>query len=107
MFDRPYASLASNIPLSASSGCDGNFPQETHQGNHCSIAASNQLTGVLTLTAANHFLCGDQMLSGDETVNAPAGAVLIIESAGDSALSRSATNMSQRRAIVGGCAPPP
>jgi hypothetical protein len=75
----PYASLASNIPPLSSSGCNGNFPQETHQGNHSSIAASNQLTGTLTLAAGNHFLCGDQMLTGDVTVNAPAGAVLIIE----------------------------
>jgi len=75
----PYASLASNIPPLSSSGCNGNFPQETHQGNHSSIAASNELTGTLTLTAGNHFLCGDQLLTGNVTVNAPAGAVLIIE----------------------------
>ena len=31
------------------------------------------------LSAGNNFLCGDQMLTGNVTVNAPAGAVLIIE----------------------------
>jgi Flp pilus assembly protein TadG len=75
----PYSNLATNIPPLSSSGCNGNFPQETHQGNHSSIAASNQLAGTLTLTAGNHFLCGDQLLGGNVTVNAPAGAVLIIE----------------------------
>jgi Flp pilus assembly protein TadG len=75
----PYSYLASNIPPLSSSGCNNTYPQETHQGNHYSVAASNQLTGTLNLTAGNHFLCGDQMLTGNVTVNAPAGAVLIIE----------------------------
>jgi hypothetical protein len=75
----PYASLASNIPPLSSSGCNGNFPQETHQGNHSSIAASNQLSGTRMLSAGNNFLCGDQMLTGNVTVDAAPGAVLIIE----------------------------
>src|SRR5262249_13832835 len=76
----PYAYFANNIPALNTSGCNNNYPQETHQGNHYTVATSNQLSGTMTLTAGNHFLCGDQMLTGNVTVNAPAaGAVLIIE----------------------------
>jgi Flp pilus assembly protein TadG len=76
----PYAHFATNIPALNTSGCNNTYPQETHQGNHYSVATSNQLSGTMTLTAGNHFLCGDQMLTGNVTVNAPAaGAVLIIE----------------------------
>lgn len=76
----PYAYLASNIPPLSSSGCSG-YPQESHHGNVSSVAASNQLTGALTLSAGNNFLCGDQMLTGNVTVNTQPGqpAVLIVE----------------------------
>jgi len=76
----PYAHFATNIPALNTSGCNNTYPQETHQGNHYTVAQSNQLSGTMTLTAGNHFLCGDQLLTGNVTVNAPAtGAVLIIE----------------------------
>jgi Flp pilus assembly protein TadG len=77
----PYAYLASNIPPLSSSGCGGNYPQESHHGNSSSVAVGNQLTGTLTLSAGNNFLCGDQMLTGNVTVNAQLGqpAALIIE----------------------------
>ena len=76
----PYAHFATNIPALNTSGCNNTYPQETHQGNHYTVATSNQLSGTMTLTAGNHFLCGDQLLTGNVTVNAPAtGAVLIIE----------------------------
>jgi hypothetical protein len=74
----PYAYLASNIPPLPPSVCGGNYPQETHHGNSSSVAAGNQLTGTLPLSG-NKFLCGDQMLTGDVTVNAPTSGVLIIE----------------------------
>ena len=74
----PYSYLASNIPPLPPSVCGGSYPQETHHGNSSSVALGNQLTGTLPLSG-NKFLCGDQMLTGDVTVNAPAGAVLIIE----------------------------
>lgn len=75
----PYLNLASNIPSLSSSGCAGNYPQETHHGNSSNVVPSNQLTGTLSLSSGNNFLCGDQMLTGNVTVNAPSGAVLIIE----------------------------
>jgi hypothetical protein len=77
----PYSYLASNIPPLSSSGCGGNYPQESHHGNASSVAVSNQLTGALNLSTGNNFLCGDQMLTGNVTVNTSMGqpAVLIIE----------------------------
>jgi hypothetical protein len=77
----PYAYRASNIPPLSSSGCGGNYPQESKHGNSYSVAPSNQLSGTLNLATGNNFLCGDQMLTGDVTINAPLGqsAVLIVE----------------------------
>jgi Flp pilus assembly protein TadG len=77
----PYAYLASNIPPLSSSGCGGNYPQESRHGNSYSVAASNQLSGTLSLSAGNNFLCGDQMLTADVTINTPLGqpAVLVVE----------------------------
>ncbi|WP_439393112.1 TadE/TadG family type IV pilus assembly protein [Bradyrhizobium sp. PMVTL-01] len=77
----PYYYLASNIPALSSSGCAGNYPQESKHGNSYTVAASNQRTGTLNLSAGNNFLCGDQLLTGDVTINTPVGqpAVLIIE----------------------------
>jgi len=75
-----YASFASNIPPLSSSGCGGSYPQESHQGNSYSVAASNQLSGTLSLTAGNNFKCGDQMLTADTVINTAGGpAVLVIE----------------------------
>jgi Flp pilus assembly protein TadG len=74
----PYSGLASNIPALSSSGCAGNFPQETHHGNNSS--GGTALSGPINLPAGNTFWCGDQLLTGDVTITAPAsGAVLIIE----------------------------
>jgi Flp pilus assembly protein TadG len=77
----PYAYLASNIPALSSSGCGGNYPQESKHGNSYSVAPSNQLTRSLTLTGGNNFLCGDQLLTGNLTISTQGGqpAVLIIE----------------------------
>jgi hypothetical protein len=85
----PYISLASNIPALASSGCGGNYPQETKQGNAYSLDASHQplnlanlvVGNTLRLVAGNNFVCGDQLLTGNVTVNTPLGqsSVLIIE----------------------------
>ena len=76
----PYSYLASNIPPLSSSGCTS-YPQESKKGNSYSVATSNQLSGTLSLSTGNIFLCGDQLLTGDVTINTPAGqsAVLIIE----------------------------
>src|SRR5712671_2072971 len=50
----PYAHLASNIPPLSSSGCGGNYPQESHHGNASSVAVSNQLMGTINLAAGNN-----------------------------------------------------
>jgi Flp pilus assembly protein TadG len=80
----PYSYLASNIPPLNPSNCPAGtsgYPQESHHGNTSSVVASNQLTGALNLSAGNNFLCGDQMLTGNVTVNTPVGqpAVLVVE----------------------------
>jgi Flp pilus assembly protein TadG len=77
----PYAYIASNIPALSSSGCAGNYPQESKHGNNYTVAGSNQLSGTLSLSAGNNFLCGDQLLTGNVTINAQLGqsAVLIVE----------------------------
>src|SRR6266404_3441009 len=87
----PYASLASNIPQLSSSGCAGNYPQETTQGNHVSQYPSPPSpplpAGVVTLngpttpftvnlSGGNNFACGDQVLQANVTINTPAGSVL-------------------------------
>jgi Flp pilus assembly protein TadG len=79
----PYAALATANPggipaLGANCPNPPGFPQETHHGN--SSSGGTPRTGPITLPAGNTVWCGDQLLTGDVTINAPAsGAVLIIE----------------------------
>src|SRR5436190_13207642 len=80
----PYISRASNIPPVDPSNCPAGtsaYPQESKHGNSYSVAATNQLSGSLSLSAGNNFRCGDQMLTADTIINTPLGspAVLIIE----------------------------
>jgi Flp pilus assembly protein TadG len=77
----PYSGLASNIPALSSSGCGGNYPQETRHGSTYSVTTTNQLSGSLDLVGGNNFKCGDQMLTADTVINTPPGtpAVLVIE----------------------------
>jgi hypothetical protein len=84
----PYNYLATanpgGIPSLGSSGCPATIPpsmQEVKHGNSYSVADPlNNLNGTISLTGGNNFMCGDQILAGDVTINAPAsGAVLIIE----------------------------
>jgi Flp pilus assembly protein TadG len=76
----PYNSLKTNIPALGSSGCGGNYPQESKHGNSYSVQASNQLSGTLSLGAGNNFKCGDQMLTADTVIDTGgANAVLVIE----------------------------
>jgi Flp pilus assembly protein TadG len=77
----PYSHLASNIPPLSSSSCNGNYPHESKHGDRYTVAPSNQLSGNLSLSAGNNFLCGDQMLTGDVTISTQLGqpTVLIIE----------------------------
>jgi Flp pilus assembly protein TadG len=71
----PYAALASNIPANS---CSGSYPQEPSKRNDPALPGSNQWTGSKTLSG-NVQVCGDLQLTGDVTINAPTGAVLVIE----------------------------
>ena len=86
----PYLSqVSANIKALPADPCNGNYPQETKQGNHFTVDASKQplnlanlvVANTLNLGAGNNFVCGDQLLTGDVTVNTPVGlsSVLIIE----------------------------
>jgi hypothetical protein len=80
----PYRTqITNNIGALPANPC-GSYPQETHQGNHYTVAASNQHTGTWNLTAGNNFFCGDQQIVNGPvniTVNGGNGgnAVMIIE----------------------------
>ncbi len=65
----PYAHLASNIPTNT---C-GSYPQENKHGN-----GGTAISGTYNWSG-NVILCGDQQLTGDVTINAPAGATIVIE----------------------------
>ena len=79
----PYYDRRTNIPLLSDSPCAANsppYPQETRHGNTYSVAASNQLSGTLTLSEGNNFKCGDQMLTADTVIDTDGkNAVLVIE----------------------------
>jgi hypothetical protein len=80
--DPYFSQISTNISNFPANPC-GSYPQETKQGNHYTVAASNQLTGTLNLNAGNNFFCGDQLVTGtvNVTVNGGNGgnAVMIIE----------------------------
>jgi hypothetical protein len=69
----PYAALANNIPPDPCSS----YPQEPAKKGPA-LPASNQLSG-LQSWSGNVIKCGDIQLTGNVTVDAPAGAVLVIE----------------------------
>jgi hypothetical protein len=71
----PYSGLASNIPANT---CGGSYPQEPAQKKDPSLPASNLWTGTKSLSG-NTIICGDLQLTGNVTINAPTGAVLVIE----------------------------
>src|SRR5262249_20528595 len=80
----PYASLASNIPANAINSCAGSFPQAPAKNNDPALPSTNQWSAWPPPAASNlgnnvYVVCGDQQLSGPVSVNAPNGAVLIIE----------------------------
>lgn len=70
----PYAGLASNIAMNT---C-GSYPQEPAKHKDPALPSGNQWSGSRTLSG-NVIACGDQQLIGNVTINAPAGAVLVIE----------------------------
>jgi Flp pilus assembly protein TadG len=69
-----YAALATNIPANT---C-GSYPQEPSHHGDPSLPATNLWTGTHSLSG-NAMVCGDLQLTGDTTIDAPAGAVLVIE----------------------------
>jgi hypothetical protein len=64
----PYSGLASNIPANPCSS----YPQEP------TLPTSNQLSGSRSMSG-NTIFCGDVQLTGNVTIDATAGAVLVIE----------------------------
>jgi Flp pilus assembly protein TadG len=70
----PYAGLASHIPTNT---C-GSYPQEPSKKKDPPLPSSNQWNGTYTISGYE-VVCGDQQLTGDTTINAPSGAVLVIE----------------------------
>ena len=71
----PYIGLASKIPADP---CGGVYPQEPTKKSGSALPASNQWSGSQSL-GGNVVVCGDLQLTGNVTVDAPAGAVLVIE----------------------------
>jgi hypothetical protein len=69
----PYLALASNIPANPCSS----YPQKPGKKG-TALPASNLLSGSQSWSG-NVIKCGDVQLTGNVTVNAPAGAVLVIE----------------------------
>jgi Flp pilus assembly protein TadG len=74
-----YASLASNIPSDALTSCGGSFPQAPTQHSDPALPSSNVWGAGSRSLSGNVVVCGDLQLSGDVTIDAPAGAVLIVE----------------------------
>jgi len=70
----PFSALLTSNPIV--NPCSS-YPQETRQGSTWS--GGIPLAGTLSLTNTPHVLCGDVRLTGDVTINAPAGAVVVIE----------------------------
>jgi hypothetical protein len=70
----PFATLANNIPPN---NC-ASYPQEPSHHGDPALPASNQWSGHQSLSG-NVQMCGDLQLTADVIIDAPAGAVLVIE----------------------------
>jgi Flp pilus assembly protein TadG len=70
----PYSGQASNIPGNT---CKS-YPQKPANMNDPALPSSNQWSGPQSLSG-NSIFCGDLQLTGNVTINAPTGAVLVIE----------------------------
>ncbi len=70
----PFAALAANIPPN---NCTS-YPQEPAKKTDPALPSSNLWTGSQSLSG-NVQICGDLQLTGNVTVDAPDGAVLVIE----------------------------
>jgi Flp pilus assembly protein TadG len=79
-----YAALRSNIPSNAYSSCASSFPQAPAHNNDPALPSSNKWSAWPPPSAHDlggnvYVVCGDQQLTGTVTVDAPSGAVLIVE----------------------------
>ena len=70
----PYSALASSIPTNTCAS----YPQEPKKKNDPSLPTSNQWLGPQPLSGYKQ-ICGDLQLTGNATISAPDGAVLVIE----------------------------
>jgi hypothetical protein len=70
----PFSTLVNNLPPN---NC-ASYPQEPSKHGDAGLPASNQWSGHQALSG-NVQMCGDLQLTGDVTIDAPAGAVLIIQ----------------------------
>jgi Flp pilus assembly protein TadG len=70
----PYSYIGNQIPADPCSS----YPQEPAKQKDPPLPGTNQLNGTVNWSG-NVFLCGDQQLTGDVTINAPAGATIVIE----------------------------
>jgi Flp pilus assembly protein TadG len=70
----PYVGLATHIPTNACAS----YPQEPSKKKDPDLPASNLWSGSKSLSG-NVQICGDLQLNGDVTIDAPSGAVLVIE----------------------------
>ena len=70
----PFSTLANNIPPN---NC-ASYPQEPSRHGDPPLPTTNQWSGNQSLSG-NVQLCGDLQLTGDVVIDAPAGAVLVIE----------------------------
>src|SRR5207253_4618820 len=70
----PYATRAANIPTNTCSS----YPQEPAKKKDPDLPPSNLWSGTKSLSG-NTQICGDLQLTGDVTIDAPSGAVLVIQ----------------------------
>jgi hypothetical protein len=76
-----FAALASNIPVNPTP-C-ASYPQVPTHKNDPVLPAKNQWPlSQPSLDGKNTFVCGDLQLNDNVTINAPAGAVLVIQNGG-------------------------
>jgi hypothetical protein len=71
----PYSGLASHIPADT---CAGSYPQAPSKKKDPALPTGNQWSGTYNLSGYT-IVCGDQQLTGQTTISAPSGAVLVIE----------------------------
>ena len=74
----PFSALAANIPPNTCGPGASSYPQEPTHKNDPALPASNRWSGSKSFSG-NVQMCGDVQLTGDVTIDAPTGAVLVVE----------------------------